>query len=112
MMPALTPADRRDRIPLDLGGQEVVFVRVTAEHYAPEVGGRRLPIRAVRETRMLTEGSATPRWESTPVPQEGEAANIDALVYCLTLDPLRTTVPPHGVRLSGVDTWGHYRQGR
>src|SRR5215204_4541296 len=49
-MKALTASNRPDRVPLDVGGRKLVFVRVADDRYAAEVDGNGLPIRTTRET--------------------------------------------------------------
>ncbi len=107
-MKALTAADRPDRVTLDVGGSQVVFVRVAGDQYAAERGGNRLPVRTRREVIRHSETGSRRMWE--PEVREGETANIDALLYCLSLSPERTSESPHGVKLVASENWGHYRQ--
>jgi hypothetical protein len=102
-------SDRPESITLDVSGQIVVFVRIADDQYAAELDGRRLPIRTKRVMRQVFEGQCPPsEWE--PKVREGETANIDALLYCLSVEPERKSATPHGVILKANDNWGHFRQ--
>lgn len=104
MRHTLTAAERPERITLDVGGQELVFVRVTGDHYAAEWDGNRLPIWTTRQECDV--GSRL--WE--PILRVGETANIDALLYGLSLEPSIRSTTPQSVVLNASDNWGHYRQ--
>ena len=109
-MKQLTASDRPESITLDVSGRTVVFVRVADDQYAAELDGRRLPIRTTRVVRQMAEAQTRPLWEWEPVVREGETANIDALLYCMSLDPQRMSTVPHSLTLIAHDNWGHYRQ--
>jgi hypothetical protein len=109
-MKELTASDRPESIKLDVSGGIVVFVRVADDQYAAELDGRRLPIRTTRVVRQMPEAQSRPLREWEPEVREGETANIDALLYCLSLDPERKSAIPHSVILKASDNWGHFRQ--
>jgi hypothetical protein len=122
-MQTLTASNRPDRVPLDVGGRKLVFVRVADDRYAAEVDGNGLPIRTTRETSEVFDGGGSRPW--SPEVHEGETADIDALLYCLSLGAVPEPVPikesprganqhpvrsPPGVTLTASDNWGHFRQ--
>ena len=107
-MKELTTSDRPESITLDVSGRQVVFVRGADDQYAAELDGKRLPIRTKREVRDVSEAGSHPLWE--PKVREGETANIDALLYCLSLGPERKSAIPHSVMLKARDNWGQFRQ--
>jgi hypothetical protein len=59
---------------------------------------------------MVAEGQSRPLSEWEPEVREGDTANIDALLYCISLDPERKSAIPHGLTLHAKDNWGHFRQ--
>ncbi|HSF40096.1 MAG TPA: hypothetical protein VLT87_09905 [Thermoanaerobaculia bacterium] len=95
------------RVLLELGDQQVVFVRTGADGYAAELDGKRQPIRITQQLSDVSEGGY--RHQYKPTQSEGETANIDHLLHCLALGASRTPLV-RGLELSAIDQWGHFRQ--
>jgi hypothetical protein len=107
MFKNLTAAEHPERLTLlDVSGQQVVFVLGADDQYAAECGGKKLPIRVTEAVREVP-GS---RLMYEPKVQEGETANIDPLLYCVSLGPKITSAGPNSITLTASDNWGHYRQ--
>jgi hypothetical protein len=106
-MTQLTTSERPARVAIDLGGGQVVFVRVGDERYTAELNGRRLQIRTVRhESRIYGNGELSPY---EPALRESDTANIDTILRCLAFGAVPTPFP-RGVEFSATDNWGHFRQ--
>jgi hypothetical protein len=103
-MRELTASDRLDRVAFDLNGRQVIFVRVGDDHYAAELDGKRLPIRKERHDK---NEYGIEIW--SPRLSEGDTANIDSILPCLSLGAVPTPIS-QGVELDVSDNWGHYRQ--
>jgi hypothetical protein len=106
-MTKLTTSERPARVAIDLIDRQVVFVRVGDDRYAAELDGKSLPIRTEKQMKRISEGGELYRFE--PVLSEGDTANIDTILLCLTLSAAPTLIP-RGVTLSATDNWGHFRQ--
>jgi hypothetical protein len=95
------------RVALDLGGKQLVFVRVHDDRYAPELAGERRPIRTREDRRTCSEtGRSEPLGSNR---SDGAVASIDPALRCLALGA-RPTAIAEGVQLSATDNWGHFRQ--
>ena len=106
-MTQLTTSERPERVAINLSEKQVVFVRVSDDHYAAEVDGRSLKIRSVtQESRIYENGERDPY---EPKLREGDTANIDTILRCLALGAVPTPIP-RGVEFSAIDNWGHFRQ--
>lgn len=106
-MTELTTSERPARVTIDLLDQQIVFVRVGDDRYAAELDGKSLPIRTEKQRRDISEGGELFRYQ--PELSEGDTANIDTILLCLTLSAEPTPIP-QGVKLSATDNWGHFRQ--
>lgn len=92
---------------IELGDQQVVFVRVGDDRYAAELEGKR---RLIRTVQQLSEVSESGRYVlCEPTRSEGDTANIDTILRCLALGAAYTPLA-RGVKLSVTDAWGHFRQ--
>ena len=103
----MTDPQHPPRVVLDLGRQQLVFVRVSDDRYAAELAGERRPLRIREERRTSSEsGHSRPLGSDR---SDGPVANIDPVLRCLELDT-RPTAIAEGVELSAADNWGHFRQ--
>ena len=101
------PPEHPPRVALDLGGQQLVFVRVDDDRYAAELAGERRPIRTREERRTSSEtGRSEPLGSNR---SHGAVASIDPVLRCLALGAQPTAIA-EGVQLSAIDNWGHFRQ--
>ena len=96
-----------ERIVLELGDQQVVFVRVGDDSYVAVWDGERRPIHTTQEKSNVSESGYRDRNE--PTRSESDTANIDTILRCLALGAERTPLE-RGVKLSATDAWGHFRQ--
>jgi hypothetical protein len=92
---------------LELGDQQVVFVRVGDDRYAAELDGKRRLIRTAQQKSDVYENGD--RVSYKPTRSEGSTANIDTILRCLALGAAHSPLP-RGVELSAKDNWGHFRQ--
>ena len=96
-----------ERVVLELGDQQVVFVRVGDDSYVAVWDGERRPIHTTQEKSNVSESGYRDRNE--PTRSESDTANIDTILRCLELGAERTPIE-RGVKLSATDAWGHFRQ--
>lgn len=106
-MTKLTASERPARVALEMSDQQIIFVRVGNDRYAAELDGKSLPIRTEKHERRISEGGELFRHK--PKLSEGDTANIDNILRCLTLGAVPVPLP-RGVGLSARDNWGHFRQ--
>src|SRR5262245_14302937 len=106
-MTQLTTSERPERVAIDLGENQVVFVRVGDDHYAAELDGGSLQIRTARHKRRIYENGERDPYE--PKLREGDTANIDSILRCLALGAVPTPIQ-RGVEFQAIDNWGHFRQ--